>query len=628
MPDDLNGHPDDDTARRFAENLRGMADAAGVPQPDEVATAALEIWVGSEKKRPTPQAFTRALVDIVRSRGLYIKNKEVGTVNELTGEFEVMTPHELVTWVPQVAGIVPVAARPIDDESGRHKIIEGDIGVEMARIFLASRELKVKLPVIEHVNLVQLPVMRRGKLNEAGKPTIELLQPGYDAETRTFTCHGGPVIDEEIDPLQAASWLFKIARTFDWSQKDEHGRSDRMAVHFSCMVTAFCRYLFAGKSPFFHYNSNLEGSGKGALVKWALLPVFRRSGAVTLDPSNREELLKILDSKASAGDEYVWADEMPDGILLKELHLARWATSKIWEMRPMGQNKKIDKHDITKIITIISANRVRTDRNIGRRTLIADLFPHQASNERTLPKDTVLLDDEFFEDEENLNMTLSCVWSLVKSWDEAGRPSTKDRPLETFEGWSRVIAPIVEHAGLGRPLAPFEMAGSGDDDSREMKKLAKLIIEQHCVEVRDGQAVWMRSRVVTMKEIVRCARLNNLFTERLWTVDAVLEELKGKHKFKWEKVPVIDPETGEQEIDPLDNKPMWNDPSEEDMRKQAAGWLDQTLGSKWGYFFKKMAVVGHYFTVAPGVVYEFGKRDTDSKGSSFNIERIDSKPQA
>lgn len=626
MPDDAAGHPDDDKVNRFADNLRGMHDAAGVPQPDENAFSAAEIWVGTEKRRPTPQAFTRALVDLVRSRGLYMRGKDVGTVNEQSGEFEAMLPHDFVTWVPHVAGIVPVAARLNDEDTGKPKIVEGDIGVEMARIFLASKELRVKLPMIEHVNRVPLPVVRMKKKDERGLPVIELLQPGYDAETKTFTCHSDVEIDESIDGIAAAHWLFNRAKTFDWSQKDELGRSDRMAVHFACMLTPFCRYMFAGKSPFFHYNSNLEGSGKGALVKWALMPVFRNCGPVTLDPTNRDELLKLLDTKAASGDSYVWADEMPDGILLKELHLARWATSRIWEMRPMGQNKQLGKFDITRMLTIISANRVRTDRNIGRRTLTADLFPHQAANERVLPEGTVLLDDEFFENEENLNMTLSCLWSLVRWWDEMKRPGSKDRALESFEGWSRVIAPIVENAGLGRPLAPFEMAGAGDDDTREMKKLARLVIEENCREEREGKVTWLRAKVVTMKQIVRCARLNNLFTERLWTVDAVLEELKGKRNYKWRLVPVME-DDGTQAKE-MDGSPLFNDPTEDDMRLQAAEWLDQTLGSKWGNFFKKMAVVGHYFSAEGGVVYQFGKRETDSKGSSFNLARVGAEGEA
>lgn len=619
--DGKNKNAEDAKIIQFAGAIRGMQETAGVEVPDVVALSALELWVGAEKKRPPVQNFVRELASLVKARGLYVKGKDIGTVNERTGEFEIMTPHELVTWVPQVAGIVLVRGREMIDETGKTKIIEGEIGVEMARVFLASKEVRSTLPVIEHVNRVPMPVMRRSTLDERGRPLIELLKPGYDAETKTFTCHADVKIDEEIDELQAAHWLFTIAKTFDWSQKDETGRSDRMAVHFACMLTAFCRHLFAGKSPFFHYNSNLEGSGKGALVKWVLMPVYRTCGAVTLDPSDRTELLKMLDTKASAGEEYIWADEMPDGILLKELHLARWATSRIWEMRPMGQNKQVGKHDITKVMTIISANRVRTDRNIGRRTLTADLFPHQAANERQLPEDVVMLDDAFFDDQANLDKTLSCLWALVRAWDELGRKTTVDRALESFEGWSRVIPPIVEATGLGRPLARFEMAGSGDDDTREMKKLATLIIEKYCrSKDAEGREVWSKARVVTMKEIVKTARLNGIFTERLWTVDAVMEELKGKTKYKWKPVPVLN-DDGTQATE-IDGKPMFNDPTEDDMREQAAEWLDQSLGSKWGFFFRKMAVVGHWFTAGNGIVYQFGKRETDSKGSSFDLVRV------
>jgi hypothetical protein len=619
--------PNDPELMRLAEKLRGLHEQAGVDLPDEAAMAAPTIYVGAEGSRPTPQTFVRDLVSKVRTRGLYVRNEEVGTVNELTGEFDPMSPHDLVTWVPHVAGVIPIKGVTTDKETGKTRAIEGDIGVEMARIFLASKELKSKLPVIEHVNLVPMPVYRtqldeRDEEGRKGFRKIELLQPGYDAETRTFTVHGGPCLDESIDGMDAAQWLFDIAKTFDWSEKDSLGRSNRMSVHFSAMLSVFCRYLFPGKAPFFAYVSNLEGSGKGALVKWCLLPVFRRAGNSTLDPNDRTELLKVLDTKAASGAEYVWADEMPDGLQIRDLHLARWATSNIWEMRPMGQNKKIGKYDITKMLTFITANRVTFDRNIGRRTFIADLFPHQEVNERVLPKGTIMLDDEFFEDEKNLDKTLSCLWALVKMWDEMKRRKPTDRVRESFSGWSNVVPAIVECAGLGRALVPFEVVGGGDDQSVEMKKLARLIIDEHCMELRGGVMVPLRTKVVMMKDIVRSARLNNLFVDKLWSIDAVLEELAGQRNHKWKPVPQYQ-DNGEPITDTA-GEPLMGEPDDKAKRLQAAEWLGQAIGAKWGHFFKKMAVIGHWFTSSTGIVYQFGKRES-SKGSMFELERVGGK---
>lgn len=611
---------EDPKLKNLGEKLRGMHEAAGVPPPDDVALSAPTIYVGQDRNRPLPDEFSRQLTALLRSRGLFVKNKDIGTVNEQTGEFETMTPHTLVTWVPQTAGVMPVRKEKFDASKGKMVQDKGEIGLEMARLFLANHEARAKLPVIDHVNLVPMPVFR-GALDERGLPKLELLQPGYDAQTRTFTCHSGICLDEKLTWMEAAEWLFERVRTFDWSGKDANDRSDRMAVFFSAMLTAFCRYLFIGKSPLFLIQSNLEGSGKGALAQMILLPVFRRLGPSTIDPDNREELLKHLDTKASAGAEYLFCDEMPEGLEIREQHLARWATANIWEMRPMGQNKEIGKHDITKMLTVMTGNRVTVNRNIGRRTLMADLFPHQLANERTLPAGTVLLDDEFFNNEENLNKILSCMWAMVKGWDEMKRPGPeKDRLKESFVGWSRVVPAIVECAGLGRPLAEFEAPGAGDDDSRRMKQLVAAVIDEHLKVVQpDGRVEWLDAKEVTMREIARVARFNNLFVEKLRSIDDLVRELNARKGFKWDDVPQLKPD-GTPHLDAADD-PLMGPPDEDGKKEQAALYMDAKIGGGWGTFFKKMAVDAQWFKASCGLVYQFGDRG-NSKISKFSVQRV------
>jgi len=431
--------PDDPKLRQVARNLRDLQEEAGVPLSDEDALSAADIYVGKGDSRPVPQTLISDLAAMLRRRGgLYRRGRDLVTINEGTGEMEPMDTHAFVSWVPMVAGIVTHCGKKIDKTTGREQFELSSLSVEQAKLILASHEMRAKMPEIRTVNLVPMPVYR-DKLDDRGFKVIEWLEPGYDAQTKSFTVHGGPQIDFSLDGLEAAEWMFKIVKTFEWSDKMPDGRSNRMAVHFALMVTCLARYLFAGKSPAFLYGSNLEGSGKGALMRMAMMPVFRIMGSTTIDPSDKVELLKTLNTKAASGDPYILADEMPEGCEIRNQHLARLLTENIWEFRGMGQDKAITKVDITKLITVFAGNRVTVNRNLNRRIMHVDLFPHQEARDRVLPADAVLLDDAFFEDERNLDKLLSCVAAMIRYWDEMGRPVSRDRDIPSFGGWSQIV---------------------------------------------------------------------------------------------------------------------------------------------------------------------------------------------
>jgi len=90
-----------------------------------------------------------------------------------------------------------------------------------------------------------------------------------------------------------------------------------------------------------------------------------------------------------------------------------------------------------------------------------------------------------------------------------------------------VIPSIVEFAAFGNCLAPYVAPTGGDEDSRDWRKLVKLLIQEHCSD-KD-------SAMITMREIIGCARLNDLFVDVLWSLEAVLEELEAKKNFQWKK---------------------------------------------------------------------------------------------
>jgi hypothetical protein len=333
--------PQDERLAAIADKLRPMYDRAGVEQPDENATSAPELFVGGEKSRPPPQQLARKISDHLRGKELlFTRAKQIGTINQLTGEWEPMGPHDFVTWLPQTAGLVLVKGYITDDKTGKRKIIEGDLGVETARVILANRELRMHLPEVEKINRVRLPVYR-DELDERDDPKrkgfrkIELLPEGYDAATRTFTILCGNGFDEKLDANEGYKWLSHLIRDFPWGDED---RSKAVFVH--AFMTIFCRNLYHGKAPMFLFNSNLAGSGKSMLGRLCVEPVV---GPLT-SPSgwnreDRQETRKELDALAQDYSPYVWFDDV-DRCKVASTDLNRWLTSNTWACRVIGTKER------------------------------------------------------------------------------------------------------------------------------------------------------------------------------------------------------------------------------------------------------------------------------------------------
>lgn len=617
--------PDDQKRQQVRDAMRGLREEAGLPPAEGLENAGIDLYVGKGDSRPLPQVLVTQLADILRrSKKLFRHGSDLKTVNEGTGEMDKMTAHRFVTWLPNTVGVVCHAGKKIDPATGTETFQLSSMSIEQASLMLASHELQTLMPEIKTVNLVPMPVFRKRK-DDRGLPALEWLGPGYDAQTKSFTVHGCPVIDHSLDGMEAAQEIFDLLKWFDWSDKDpETGVANRMAAHVAAMVTALARYLYTGKAPFFLYQSNLEGSGKGALIKFAMKYVFRTFGAANIDFRDKPELKKTLNTKARAGDQYAFFDELPEDLEIRDQLLAAWLTEETWEFRGMGQDDKIAKPDITKVITIGAVNRGRVNRNIGRRTVFIDLQPHQEAKERKLPANAVKLDSDFFNDTARLDRLLNCVAAMIRLWDEQGRPRTKDREIESFEVWSHVVPSIVETAGLGRALVPFEAPGSGDDDSRMMHKLARAVIDTFCFETVTNSQTGRTERksleaaTVSMREIVRTARVHGLFVERLGTVEMVYEMLKQR-KHTWRDVE----EVVQEEMLGGQATTRLREPNEKEKLLQAAEFLDSKgdmSGSTWGKHFAKLAPDNRYFTSSCGVVYKFGERGA-SKVSRFVLRR-------
>ena len=592
----------DEQMVELAERLKPMHEAAGVPVPDKAAMTAPMVYVGTEKARPPSYELADELGKLVGAKSvLFMRNRVLVTIDPVTGVCEEMSAETFATWVVQVCGLILYKGKQVDEQTGRMKIVKGDLGVGMARVILASPNFRIRMPVVEAINRVRLPVFRdvkdeRKDEKRKGFRKIELLPEGYDAASKTYTLIGLHW-DQELDVTKANEWLCHLLRDFQWG---DEMRSRSVFVQF--FISLFCRGLYIGRAPFGVFVSNLPGSGKSKLAQLCIEPVEGAVGAPSgWNIDDKQETRKEMDAAAQDYAAYMWFDDV-DRIKVRSTDLNRFISSKTWSCRVIGTGRRFN--GPLRAMVLMTGNGLTVDDNLERRALWIDLFARQAAKDRSISKDRIELNEAFFEDTQNMAMCLAVQYAMIRHWDNLGRPRTKQRFIESFESWSEIVAGISEANGFGNGLAPYEAPDGGNQEGKEWKLLAVALIDKHCIEKKADKAE------VTMRDVIKMARLQGLFQDVLNSLDAVVSDLERQvtlKKFAWAKV----------ENDKYDEDDATSfktrEPTDEDKRLQAAEWTDKAMDSTWAKRFRKSAVAGQHFAGKDGRMYEFGDRGASRK---------------
>lgn len=593
--------PGDDgaTPQEGFENLRPFYEAAGVPPPEDLRKAAPYLMVGA----PIDEMAAK-VADFLRGKQLLFRriDDEIVTVDEATGRMRPMTSNRLRTWLPKVAGLVPVVK--FDKDTG--KAIKGELDQKQTIGILSDDELLVKLPLIEAVNPAPMPVYS-DDLDERGLRKLVLSPMGYHAATKTYTIHGGLQYEEDWSIDDAVKYLRGLFGFFPMDQRS-------LAVHLCAMLSLFCRRLFPGRTPLFLYNSNLGGSGKSKLAECAITALYGRPEAIAYDQFDQKAVKAELDSLANTFASYVLFDdfELPGEAQLRSNHLNRWITGDVWGNRTYGKNTERRGIPLD-TVTLMTGIKLNLEAQLRRRTLFIDLFAKQKPADRVLPKEATLITSSFIRSADRRRELLSAMWALVRHWDETGRPGpeqTGQKPLDSFEDWSDVVPPMVMSCGFSNALEAFEAGDAGDIEGTELSTLVRLLIRENLVEKGLTRAT------VTMADIVYTARKHELFESKLWSIDQVMAELESK-RHKWKLTdrhgnPLQDGHGGEKVESEL---------TLEDKREQAAAYQGASIGSKWGKYFKKLVTAGQHFECG-GRLWEFGSRD-NTRGSKYEITLVE-----
>lgn len=599
-----------DSFDQFESRLRSFYELAGVPIFSDDSLKVGTLFTGLP-----PDEMAYQIAGHLRGRDLlFLLENQIGTIDPVSGEFHDMTASRFQTWLPSVAGLIPFKKLNTD----KTKPVKDKVSLDDAKAVLCSDIVLNTLPVIKRINTTRLPVLR-----ESGK--IELLSPGYDGETGTYTIDGleYPL---DLDPNDAHSFL---CRLFQYFGIDERSR----AVQIASMLSIYGAGLFRGRAPLFIWNSNLPGSGKSRLAQLAIQVVHPDAGASGYHLNDPNETRKEMDATAQAASPVLWFDDvnLPAGREIRSSDLNRWLTVKVWEGRVMGINSRKFKTEL-KAATIMTGTHLKLNDHIGRRSLFVDMFARQRAADRKLPKDAIVLNDAFFEDDSKRAEVLASLWSLVRAWEGAGRPVKAARSIPSFEGWSAVIPSIVEFLSLGNCLEKFEAPDAGEVTSREIQDLVGALVEER------NQIDRVESFLVTMRDIVATCRFQGLFQDTLHSLDSVVDLLEGKHGHEWKNEERLMTETPDkirklfarknsggflsaEEDDSITEYLLEGDPTEESKRRQAAPWTDKSIDSKFGKLFREAAVTGQWFEI-DGQLWQFGDR-TNYRGTRFEVFRVE-----
>jgi hypothetical protein len=292
---------------------------------------------------------------------------------------------------------------------------------------------------------------------------IELLPPGYDERTKTYTM-------EEVEyrndlPLEEArTFLTEILQSFPWAREDENSNRRSTGVHFAAMIGVFCNSLFKEGTikPMIVYNGNQPGSGKSLLMRMALCPVHGEP-AESSKPNN-EELRKILDIAALQSKPYLVLDDVAS---LYSNELNRFTNSPVHEPRILGKSQTEKRYNVTQVFT--TGNMLSLAEDLVRRCLVVDLFEATKATERRFENE---LTPDWLCLSETRAKFLAALWAIVRHWSENGMPAFKEARHTSASQWASVVGAIVNH--LNPRLLPFAkrtFSLGGDESTAALEAL-------------------------------------------------------------------------------------------------------------------------------------------------------------
>jgi len=343
------------------------------------------------------------------------------------------------------------------------------INKETAGITLASPNFKFKMPPLERMFDIQIPIVYKKKLTFPKR--------GYDRRFGSYLPSNAPKIKQNVYSLEeAVAFIEKIFEEFCFKN-----RKDFMHA-IAAFITPFCKGLFSkfsARTPVFIYMANRERAGKDYL---AGCTGMLYEGIATEQPpistdekggfgNNNEELRKKITSCMIEGKKRFHSSNNKG--LLNNSVLESVTTLDTWEDRMLGKNKTVNYPNEMEYSLSGNIGMSLTPDLINRARMIDLQLAIEDANCRTFKNPRLhawILD--------NREDIISALYTIIRHWWDSGAKPGKE-PFASFPEWASIIGGIMESCGWDNPCTKDDVTIIAlDEETTQMKLLYETIYEQ------------------------------------------------------------------------------------------------------------------------------------------------------
>lgn len=288
-------------------------------------------------------------------------------------------------------------------------------------------------------------------------------EPGYDRHTGLYVEGSFPkiVVPEDVSKKQAlaaSKRLFEPFCEFPFVDDD----LDR-AVLLAYLITLAVRPQLT-IAPLFCVSATTPGTGKGLLIE-ASNRLVRGRDAATMPPvqggSGEEETRKRITALLSRGVASINLDNWTKPIGGESMNTLLTTTE--WTDRILGGSRTVSLPN--RITLAATGNNLGVRGDMTRRSLLLQL---DAKTERPEQR-PIEVKDLLGLIERDREKLLTALFTILKGFQDAGRPGQNKHLLGRFEAWSAAVAAPIRWLGLPDPVDSQERLRDQDPEGDKLE---------------------------------------------------------------------------------------------------------------------------------------------------------------